>query len=121
MDSYAYTAKIYITLFVMLSISATTLAAAAEYTGCPQYACNFIFGAIVTVYVIENWALMDELQHKQTPSNPSDDKKISIIKELTITNAILVKRLEKLKDELEKAKGVEKKLKKLTNFGSTHW
>ena len=110
MDSHAFKAKVYITLFIILSLSGTFLAAAAEYMGCPQYACNFIFGMIVTVYIMENWTLAGELNYRDTPIDTDNRNKIPVIKELLVTNAILAYQMEKLKRRLQHTKPIENKI-----------
>ena len=49
-------------LFIILSAVGATVAEAVQYNRFNQYACNVVYSAIITVYILENWTLWTDLQ-----------------------------------------------------------
>ena len=54
----------YIILLSMLSSFGLLTAELVHYFDCPQYYCNFLYGVIIALYIMENWSLLVDLQKK---------------------------------------------------------
>jgi hypothetical protein len=106
MESMRFTTLAYLFVFTILSLSGAFIAYAVQAMALSQYLCNFVYGAIITIYALENWCLLVDL-NKRNEIVLNDKGHITIIKELTATNHILVCQNNELKRKLEKSKPVK--------------
>jgi hypothetical protein len=65
-------------LFIILSIVGATIAEAIQYNRFNQYACNFVYSAIIAIYILENWTLCTDLQIKTTENTELTKKNIEL-------------------------------------------
>jgi hypothetical protein len=100
--------RTYATLFAVVAVISTVISNTAAYVGLPQYAYNLMYGAVITIYMLENWSLLMEL-NKRNDDIAHDSKNTDIIKELTQTNNRLVKALTVLTEGMETHKSGKQK------------
>lgn len=89
----------YIMLITILGMAGHVLAKVVEYYAIPQYYCNFVYGVIISIFGMENWTLLMDLNHCNQYLQEKESH-LNIIKNLTETNLLLVKRNMHLKDEI---------------------
>ena len=89
----------YIILFTILGITGNVLAKLVEYQAFSQYTCNFVYGVVITIFALENWTLLMDIN--QCNRNLQDrESHMNVIKNLTETNHTLVQRNIHLKNEI---------------------
>ena len=101
-------ARVYTTLFVMVSFVGTVICSITAYLNFPQYTYNFIYGVVITVYMMENWSLLVDLD--QSNENSKHEKAhIEIINMLTLTNNKLVTEITILKEDMKKHRAADER------------
>ena len=90
----------YLVLFIILGISGHVLASAVEHYKISQYICNFIYGVLITLFLMENWTLLMDSNQLMKDAKQIEPH-VKIIKQLTETNHTLVQRNTALKNELK--------------------
>ena len=75
----------YIILLTLLGITGNIIAKAVEYYAIPQHTCNFVYGIIITIFVIENWSLLTDISY-YSKHQQEIESHIAIIKTLTEKN-----------------------------------
>ena len=105
-------AATYIIIFTILGVFGTLAAKTAEYIGCSQYACNFVYGVVIAIYAMENWILsIDLLRNHEIPDPGDETVNIAIIKGLVSENNKLTLDLLKMNETLAISKTAKKLLK----------
>ena len=100
--------RIYATLFVMVSFVGTVICSITAYLNFPQYTYNFIYGVVITVYMLENWSLLVDLD--QSNENSKHEKAhIEIINMLTLTNNKLATEIIILKEDIKKLRAADER------------
>lgn len=107
MQSISAKAWAYAILFTFMAVVGNFTAKAVEYYMISQYTCNFVYAAIITMYALENWNLLMDVEYNQRHKRDTESH-IDVIKKLTETNNILVQRNIKLKNEIMKMHSSEK-------------
>ena len=95
---------VYIILFVFLSLIGFISAKAIEAIYLSQYTCNFVYGAVITIYAIENWFLLMDLQNKYPPHEESGTDNMmfkATVVHLLSDNSVLSNENKRLKEQLE--------------------
>jgi hypothetical protein len=60
--------RTYVALFLMLYTAGLIFSKLADMTGFSFYTCNFVYGVIIAMYVMENWALLRDLKEMRAKS-----------------------------------------------------
>ena len=89
----------YIILFTLIGITGTLLAKITEYCGMSQYMSHFIYTVIITIYAVENWILLLDLDQRSDVIH-NERGYIQRIRNLTETNISLARENAKLKGEM---------------------
>jgi hypothetical protein len=100
-------AMVYTVLFTILCTGGCLLESIIQYTQCPQYVCNFIFGFIITLYAMENLTLFADL-NKCKELLKNEGAHIATINHLAAQHNTLKRQNSNLKEELEKLHEMEK-------------
>ena len=61
--------KAYFALCFLVCIAGYIVSTLAYMSGVPSYLCNFVYGVIIAVYAMENWALLRDL-NKMSKKDP---------------------------------------------------
>lgn len=51
----------YAIIFIVIGMCGSFLADIMKRTGCPQHICNVIYCSIITLFAMENWSLLSDL------------------------------------------------------------
>jgi hypothetical protein len=122
MSCFDNTVASYAVLLTILSFFGVMTAISVEYFEYSQYFCNFLYGVVITLYVVENWTLLADLQQKSGHScQYSDNGHIAIITELTSTNHELARHNTRLKDTIAKLNEHILTLEETQSRNITNW
>lgn len=101
MNSILMKTQSYIILITLLITIGDVVAQAVEYNKIQQYYCNLVYAVVISLFTIENWTLLTDLNHC---SKIMQDKEyyMNTIQSITKTNHALTQRNNELKDELAK-------------------
>ena len=110
----------YIALLTFLAITGHIIAKAVEYHTIPQYTCNFVYAVIITLFFMENWTLVMDINYYNRHHRERESH-IAIIKELTETNNRLVQRNIILKEEITRIHRTEKSMGEDAIKCIIHW
>ena len=76
----------YIMLLAALVLAGSMLANIVGLLGVPQYAVNLAYGAIIALYVMENWVLLRDLRQAQGAAEHEQEEHRTTIHRITEDN-----------------------------------
>ena len=95
-----YKVLAYTILFTALTVGGSVFAGIMNFTGIPQYACNIIFGLLITLYVFENQVMFYDLEECKIRLRKKE-LYLETIKDLTASNKTLQQQNTKLTEEMK--------------------